>query len=441
MRNRSLLRFGVLAAFLLVIAAPGSASLTAPENSTPQAPAVHHDPVAPVLLGLVVILLGAKLGGEAFERIGQPAVLGELVVGVLIGNLDYLTGSGLFAGLQGDPFIDIFARVGVIILLFEVGLETRLGDMLKVGSSSLVVAILGVAAPMLLGFLVGEWLLPESSRNAHLFLGATLAATSVGITARVLKDMNRLQARESRIILGAAVIDDVLGLIILAVVSGIVTAGSITLFEVGRITAVSIFFLVGAILIGPQFVKLFVRYIARMRVRGMKIISALSFCFGLAYMADLIGLAPIVGAFAAGLILEEGAFEGMGGQKPLVELLEPFTTFFVPIFFVLMGIQVNLSTFADPNVMGLAAAITIAAILGKQICSLGVMEKGLDRLSVGVGMIPRGEVGLIFASIGRGLGVVDDALFTATVLMVIVTTFITPPVLKFTMSRGAARRA
>ncbi len=400
----------------------------------------QHDPVARVVLGLVVILVGAKLGGEIFERIGQPAVLGELVAGVLIGNLDYLTGLGFFTGLRGDAILDMFARVGVIVLLFEVGLETRLSDMMKVGASSTVVASLGVVAPMLLGPAAGEVLLPETSFQAHLFLGAILAATSVGITARVLKDMGRLQDREAQIILGAAVIDDVMGLIILAVVSGIVTAGSISIGEVARITTVSVAFLLASVLIGPRFVVLFNRYIARMRVSGMKIITALSFCFGLAYPADLIGLAPIVGAFAAGLLLEEGAFEGFAGQRPLHELLEPFAMFFVPIFFVLMGIQVHLEAFADPKVIGLATALTVAAILGKQVCSLGVLERGLDRQSVGVGMVPRGEVGLIFASIGKGLGVVDEALFTATVLMVIVTTFITPPALKMTMAMHAGRK-
>jgi Na+:H+ antiporter len=177
-----------------------------------------------------------------------------------------------------------------------------------------------------------------------------------------------------------------------------------------------------------------------MRVRGMKIITALSFCFAMAYLADRAGLAPIVGAFAAGLVLSEGTFEKFSGQRALHELLDPFTTFFVPVFFVLMGIQVRLETFGDLKVVALGGAITLAAIAGKQVCSLGVLERGLDRISVGVGMIPRGEVGLIFASIGHGLGVVDDSLFAAVVLMVIVTTFVTPPALRYTMAAHAKRR-
>ena len=418
---------------MLLAALPLAAdSVAAPSSS-------HHDRVAPFLLGLVVILVAAKLGGELFERIRQPAVLGELVAGVLIGNLDFLTGIGLFADLRTDPFIDIFARVGVVVLLFEVGLETQVGDMMKVGASSLLVATLGVIVPMILGFVVGETLLPEASRNAHLFLGATLAATSVGITARVLKDMGRVKDRESQIILGAAVIDDVLGLILLAVVSGIVTAGTVSFWEIARITAVSVLFLAGSILIGGRFVRGFAHYNSRMRVRGMKLITALTFCFGMAYLADLAGLAPIIGAFAAGLVLKEAMFERFGPQRPLDELLEPLTTFFVPIFFVLMGIQVRLEAFGDPRVLMLGGALTFAAILGKQVCSLGVLERGLDRISVGVGMIPRGEVGLIFASIGRALGVVNDAVFAAVVMMVIVTTFITPPALRLTMAIHARR--
>ncbi len=401
----------------------------------------HHDPVAPFLIALLVVLLAAKLGGELFERIGQPAVLGELIAGVVIGNLDYLFGLDLFTGLRSDSFIDIFARIGVVVLLFEVGLETDLGDMMKVGASSLLVAVLGVAAPMVLGFAVGVALLPEASWSAHAFLGATLAATSVGITARVLKDMGKLQARESRIILGAAVIDDVIGLTLLAVVSGLVTTGSVTALGIAKIVGISVLFLAGSVLVGGRLATLVASRAARMRVRGMKLIAALSFCFAMAWLADVVGLAPIVGAFAAGLVLKEGMFQGGSEKRPLNELLEPLTAVFVPIFFVLMGLQVRLETFGDLRILGLGAAITVVAIAGKQICSLGVLERGLDRLSIGVGMVPRGEVGLIFASIGRSLGVLDDALFTALVLMVIVTTFVTPPALRLTMALHSKKRA
>ena len=401
---------------------------------------MHHDPVAQLLLGLAAILLAAKLGGELFERLHQPAVLGELIAGALIGNLDYLTGTDLFSGMRADPFIDIFARVGVVLLLFEVGLETRVGDMMKTGLSSFLVALFGVVAPTALGFLVGAWLLPEASAMTHLFLGATLSATSVGITARVLKDLGRLKDRESQIILGAAVIDDVMGLILLAVVSGMVTSGSITLADTSRIVALSVLFLGGTLMIGGRLVTLASAYLSRMRVRGMQLITALAFCFGMAFLSDLIGLAPIVGAFAAGLVLHEEMFIRFGGGRPLRDLLDPLTTLFMPVFFVVMGMQVRFESFTKPSVLLLAGGITAAALIGKQVCSLGVMEKGLDRLSIGIGMIPRGEVGLIFASIGRGLGVVDDALFGAIVLMIIVTTFITPVLLGMSLSAFARKR-
>lgn len=422
-RPRMILFLSVLAVFLSVT------QLFAAEGEVG-----HHDPVAKVVLGLVVILLGAMLGGELFERIGQPSVLGELLIGVLIGNLDTMTGLHFFSGLRTDPIISTFAGVGVIILLFEVGLETKVSDMVKVGASATLVAVLGIITPMIFGFIVGLYLTPDASFNSHLFMGAIMVATSVGITARVLKDLKRIHTKESQIILGAAVIDDILGLIILAVVSGIVTSGTLSFGSVARISTVSVIFLAAAILVGPRFVRLFVSAVSNLRVKGVKMITALSFCFGLAYLADMIGLATIVGAFAAGLVLEEAVFEKMGQQKPLHDLLEPFTNFFVPIFFVLMGIQVHLETFANPNVLFMALAITAAAIVGKQACSLGVLGKGLDRISVGVGMIPRGEVGLIFASIGKGLGVVDEELFTASVMMVIVTTFMTPPLLKITLA-------
>jgi Kef-type K+ transport system membrane component KefB len=193
--------------------------------------------------------------------------------------------------------------------------------------------------------------------------------------------------------------------------------------------------LVGAIVVGIVFVPRLMNLMAKLKTHGVMLISALLFCFIVAYLANAAGLAPIVGAFAAGLILEEVHFTEFQEQKTLHDLLTPVTTFLVPIFFVVMGIQVRLETFLRLDVLGLAFALTVAAFLGKQLCGFGVVEQGMDRLSVGVGMVPRGEVGLIFASIGKGLGVVDDAIFSAVVIMVIATTLVTPPLLKFTLSR------
>ena len=402
----------------------------------------HTDPVAPVLLWIVVILIAAKIGGEVFEKLKQPAVLGELIFGVLVGNL-HLIGINWLTPIAGDIHIDVLSRIGVIILLFMVGLESNIKEMMKVGVPSLLVATVGVIVPFILGFFVSKYFYPEAVMNVHLFIGATLTATSVGITARVLKDLGKLQLPESKIILGAAVIDDVMGLVILAVVSGIIATGALSLLSVGVITLKSVAFLIGAIVVGTYTAPWIGRQIAKMNVENMKIVTALIIAFIFSWAANLIGLATIVGAFAAGLILDEVHFKDVlrknhhGDKVPethIEDLIRPIAAFLVPIFFVLMGIQVKLETFANPAVLGVAAGLTIAAILGKQVCGL-VVKKSYSRLVIGLGMIPRGEVGLIFAAIGKGLGVVNDAVFSAIVIMVIVTTLVTPPLLKMALDK------
>lgn len=411
----------------------------------------HSSPVTPVLLGLVIILIAAKIGGELAERFDQPAVLGELVAGVVIGNLALL-GITSFDFLGTNEGIAILAEIGVILLLFEVGLESKVSEMLSVGTSSLFVAILGVVAPFFLGWGVSAWFLPDEEILVHLFIGATLCATSVGITARVLTDLGKVTTRESKIILGAAVIDDVLGLVILAVVSGVISAantgGTLASLDVLLIVLKAAGFLVGAILLGGWLSPRLFRVFSRLQIRGLLLTLSLSFCFLLAYLANVIELAPIVGAFAAGLILEDAHYKDFlnRGDHQLEELIHPITIFLVPVFFVLMGIKVDLSTFGEKGVLGFAALLSVAAIIGKMVCALGVLEKGLDRISVAVGMVPRGEVGLIFAGIGaslvlHGRPVISSAIFSAVVIMVIVTTLMTPPVLKITLARGERKKA
>jgi Kef-type K+ transport system membrane component KefB len=423
----------------------------------------HGDPVAQTLLALVAILVVAKLFGEFSERCGMPAVLGELIGGIILGNLVLVVpGWSFFEPLRVAPVqgywpiaVDSLAQLGVIILLFEVGLESTVKGMMKVGGSSLLVAVLGVVAPFFLGYWA-SWLFiksvpPELSKIVppsfstyyiHLFIGSVLCATSVGITARVFKDLGRIQTKEAQIILGAAVIDDVLGLIVLAVVSGIVSSAEfgkpLAFGAVFRLILIAVAFLGGTLTAGVFLVPRIMKQLSRLRTSGVVLVSALVFAFLLAYLANAAGLAPIVGAFAAGLLLEEVHFRGFQGDVHLEKLIRPVSAFLVPIFFVTMGIQVRLESFANPSILGLAAGLTAAAILGKQICGLGVLEK-LDRVSIGVGMIPRGEVGLIFASIGKTLKVVDDATFSAVVIMIIVTTLITPPVLSYTLSRNKQR--
>lgn len=403
-----------------------------------------------VLLGIAAVLLTAKAGGEVFERLGQPAVLGELIGGMLLGNLTLL-GVTAVLPLKTDVVMSALAEIGVIILLFEVGLETRLSEMMEVGWSSLFVAIVGVIAPFFLGWGVARYFLPLESYLVHVFVGATLCATSVGITARVLRDLGKIKTRESRIILGAAVIDDVLGLLVLAVVAGAIRAAAagaeLSLLSVAGIAVKALGFLTASILVGHYVMPHMFRGAGRFKTSGMLLSFSLAFCFILSWFAALVGLAPIVGAFAAGLVLDEVHFKPFrrGSEMSLHDLLRPLSTVLVPIFFVLMGLRVDLAAFARRDIIGFAIALTVVAIIGKQICSLVVAERGLNRLAVGLGMIPRGEVGLIFAGIGTTLvlrnsagaaePVIGSGTFGAVVMMVVVTTLITPPVLKWALAQ------
>jgi Kef-type K+ transport system membrane component KefB len=415
------------------------------------APGDAGSSVGSLVLALAAILAGAKLGGDVAVRLGQPAVLGELVVGVLLGNLD-LAGFGWFRSLTADSSINMLAQLGVLLLLFEVGLESTVREMLKVGAVALLVAVLGVVTPFALGWGVGALLLPGHSAYAHAFLGATLTATSVGITARVLKDLGKSRLAEARVILGAAVIDDVLGLVILAVVAGVIQAAgrgaSLSYAATGLVVLKAAVFLVGALGLGVVLSPRLFTLAARLRGSGVLLATALVLCFLLAFLASAIGLAPIVGAYAAGLILEDVHWRDFAGrgEPRLHDLVHPVASFLVPIFFVLMGMRVQLAAFGQAGVLGLAALLTLAAIVGKQACALGALGRGMDRLSVGVGMIPRGEVGLIFASIGLGLTlhgerIVDESIYSAVVIMVIITTLVTPPALKWSLERGARRAA
>ena len=408
-----------------------------------------------VFVGVALMLIAAKLGGEVVERLGQPAVLGELISGIVMGNL-FLIGFSGAEPLKTDGIISALAEIGVVILLFEVGLESDIRQMMEVGWSSLIVATLGVIAPFLLGWAVAAYFIPEESRLGHIFIGATLCATSVGITARVFKDLGKLATREARIILGAAVIDDVMGLLILAVVAGAIkasaTGAALSLIEVSVIAVKALLFLVGSILLGHFAVPKLLRGAGRLETRGVLLTLAVSFCFLLAWAASKVGLAPIVGAFAAGLVLDEVHYKPHNNRKErhLQELTQPISALLVPIFFVLMGLRVDLRLFVRFELLGFALALTVAAILGKQVCSLGVLEKGVNRVAIGLGMIPRGEVGLIFAGIGATLmlpntagvnePVIGPATFGVVVIMVIVTTIVTPPALKWALERRTPRR-
>ena len=409
------------------------------------------------LLFIAIVLIAAKIS-SLVERFGQPSVLGELVIGVILGNIGLL-GFHFFDEIKTDEIIIFLAELGVVLLLFQIGLESNIQKMKKVGLRAFLVACVGVVAPFLLGtFIVGPWLIKDGSFNSYLFLGATLTATSVGITARVFSDLKKLQTNEAQIVLGAAVIDDVLGLIILAVVSALVTVGSVSLGMIAWITAKAILFLVGAIVLGQFMAHPISKTFAKIHTGvGMKITLALSFCLIFAFLAQLIGLAPIVGAFAAGLILDPVHFKYFKdphiiddlktefkdhnpeikehiakiiqphADRHVEELVAPIGHLMVPIFFVMTGMNVKLDTLFNTSILLIALAITVAAFIGKIISGLAAGK--VNKWVVGFGMIPRGEVGLIFAMAGKTLNVVSDEIFSAIVIMVIATTLLTPPIL------------
>jgi Kef-type K+ transport system membrane component KefB len=406
------------------------------------------DGVPNILLVLAFILVAAKLGGEAAARLGQPGVLGELTVGILLGNLPLVGGPSLADLAQGETFT-VLAELGAILLLFQVGLESTPREMLAVGGRAALVAVVGVVTPMALGYGTGLLFRPREPWMLHAFLGAMLAATSVGITARVLKDADALRAPFARIILGAAVIDDVLGLLVLAVVSGIITAAStgetLGLAPILVIVFKAFAFLIGALVIGSLLSPRLFRSALALRSAGVVQALALSLCFGLAYVAVQAGLAPIVGAFAAGLVLEDVHFQGLveRGERPLHESLETLTQLLVPVFFVRMGMLVDIRSFASVSIILFAITLTVAAVLGKLACAVAA-PKGVSGLTIGLGMMPRGEVGLIFAGIGAqlilgGRPVVDTGTYAAAVFMVVATTMATPPLLLWSTRRSAAR--
>jgi Kef-type K+ transport system membrane component KefB len=393
--------------------------------------------VARFLLALSAMLVAAKLLGELAERIGQPAVLGELVAGVLLGGS--VLGVVPAEGVPGD-LIHVLAQLGVVLLLFQIGLETDLREMFRVGAASLAVAVVGVAVPFALGYAYWVWVPHPAAgagdlTTAGIFVGATLTATSVGITARVLSDLGRMSTTEARIIIGAAVIDDVLGLVILSVVSGVAAGAAVTLLGVVRTFAVAAGFLILAVVLGRFLAPRLFDLVVRMRVRYVLLVFAVAFALGLSALAALAGSALIIGAFAAGLILS-----GTNQFDTIEQEVRPVASVFTPIFFVSVGASVNLRLL-DPTspaahgTLAIAGALTLIAIVGKLAAGWAAPWVRLRRLVVGVGMVPRGEVGLIFADIGRRSGVLTEEVFGAVLLMIMVTTFVAPPGLKALFGR------
>ena len=448
----------------------------------------HSDPIAPVLLGVTGILFVALLGRFGARKLGLPSVLGELGMGILIGNIAYLFGFDLVIILREGPAffdtvknmlhgealelacvhalgtekaehvlallrgphgseliqvaqtLDVFSRYGIIFLLFMVGLRTSFDEMRQVGPDSLRVALIGVLLPFTLGFASSRLLIPDISLHTSLFLGAALGATSIGISVMVLQELKMEGTKVARIILGAAVLDDILGLLLLAIVSGIVVTGGIEASQILLVIVMTSVFLTGAMYLGPWLLKFTIYLVRHLDLMEAKMFISFLFVMVLAWMANLAGLATIIGAFTAGLIMHDAYFKHWGHVSKhsvcIKDLIMPLEVILVPIFFVLMGIQVKLETFLDWQVITLSAGLLVSAIVGKLLAGFGA-SRGNNRLAVGFGMLPRGEVGLIFAAIGKSLDVIDDALFSAIVLMVVLTTLLAPPLLKYTLQRPA----
>lgn len=411
--------------------------------------------LAGVLLSLITVFIAAKVGGELCARLNLPSVLGELVGGVVVGvsalnlivfpeggeatsalmNIIQMTAdvgpetlSKVFSG--ESEALSVLAELGVIILLFEIGLESDLKELIKVGPQAAVVAVVGVLAPFIAGT-AGLIFFFNIATIPAVFAGAALTATSIGITAKVLAEMQQLSSKEGQIIIGAAVLDDILGIIVLAVVASLAKTGEIEITNVVYLVLGAGVFLVGSIFLGRLLSPLFVSLVDQLQTRGQLIITSLIFAFVLSYIADAIQLETILGAFAAGLILAETS-----KRRELEEQITPIADMLVPVFFVTVGARTDISVLnplvpANREGLIIASFLVIVAILGKTITGYVVFgQPGINRLAVGFGMIPRGEVGLVFAGVGAASGALSESLDAAIIVMVIVTTFIAPPLLR-----------
>lgn len=371
---------------------------------------------------LVLILAAAKVFGFLAQKAGQAAVLGELVAGIVLGAsaLGWVTSS--------NEVFRLLSELGAMILLFAIGLETDLGALARVGAASMAVALTGVVVPLALGYAVSQMM--GLGQAASIFVGAALTATSIGITARVFADLGRLRSEESRIVLGAAILDDVLGLIILTVVSGMVRDGGVSAAGVARVTGIAVGFLVATIVVGRIVLPPAVRLVSRIDHPGTPTVFALMLALGLGWLAHGAGLAPILGAFAAGLLLAKTQ-----AKREIESGIAGLGHVFVPLFFVVVGAAVDLRSInpldaANHRALLIAGLLTLAAIAGKFVSGYAPFWVRANKPLIGVGMIPRGEVGLIFAQKGLETGIFDPALFTSVATVMVLTTFVTPPLLK-----------
>ncbi len=434
----------------------------AAENDAELAPLI----LAGVLLSLIVVFLASKVGGEICARINLPPVLGELVGGVVVGvsalHLLVFPESGATAadsviiqilqqtaGLQASQAAEVFsaqsevisvlAEMGVILLLFEIGLESDLKELIKVGPQAAIVAVVGVVTPFALGTL-GLLAFFHMDLIPAIFAGAALTATSIGITAKVLSELRQLSSKEGQIIIGAAILDDILGIVVLAVVASLAKTGEVKLANVALLLFSAAAFLIGTIVIGRLLAPYFISVVKELKTRGQLIIAAMIVTLLLAYIGAIIHLEAILGAFAAGLILGETE-----KRHELEEQVVPIADLLVPIFFISVGAKTALSVL-DPTVASnregliIAAFLVTVAIVGKVVTGFALVGKSdVNKMAIGVGMIPRGEVGLVFAGVGAASGALSSSLNAAVIVMVIATTFVAPPLLRVAFNMGEGK--
>ncbi|MDR3071007.1 MAG: cation:proton antiporter [Endomicrobium sp.] len=384
-----------------------------------------HD-IFMILMVLVSILFFAKVFGEIALRFGQSAIIGELLAGIVVGP-------SVLGLVCETPVLAIISELGAIILLFEVGLSTDIKEFFKTSGWAVVVAIIGVIIPYFLGYFV--FLYCGFTEIQAIFAGAVLTATSVGITARVFVELNRIESTEAKIVLGAAVIDDVIGLAILAIVLKLAQGCAVTFGTIASISAEAVLFLILSVVSGILIAPTIFNLITKMKQSHIVFVIGIAFCFIVSALSAKVGLAPIVGAFVAGLVLSTTK------QKDEIKRdIKPFYAFFVPIFFVLMGSNVDVSVFnpfvaANREVLVLIGILFIVAFIGKSVAGLAVFKTGVNKLLVGVSMVPRGEVGLIFASIGLKNNIFKSQDYSALVAVIMLTTFVTPIVIKYLISK------
>jgi len=442
-----------------------------------------EDPFSHEFLNMFIIIMAAVIGGWIARKLNQSAVLGELIIGIAIGAVIYSQGGRLVTAIRHhaeihyilehtaehpgtwqegiaatintldvpddvkvrikaimdhedfkQTFLEsnytlLFSSLGVLLLLFMVGLEVTVEEMLNQGTTCLIVAVFGIVFPFILGYLGVHFLVPgDENNNMAIFVGATLGATSIGITARVFKDARAMNLKEAKLVMGAAVIDDILGLVLLAVVTAIVTTGKLDILSLGIIVGKVLLFLGFVYLVERKLLKGTIKFSHKLMGDTIFVLYPFALLMFFAWLADFIGLASIVGAFCAGMVLRDELFEEFSeGKHNLEEIHAPLHSLFAPIFFVLMGIQVDVMAFTNTGVILIGLVLSTLAILGKLLSA--VFLKGYDRLAVGIGLVPRGEVGLIFASIGKAIGVLNSDMFAVIIIVVLITTLITPPFL------------